>query len=703
MVLLSIVLACFVFSSVVLAETFVNDGEFHQTNGGNGLSGEIVEYTIPSEVGEEVEISYDYIYLANSNGRESIVYAKINGVEVSKNKFQKPHVCTDVTCIDDSTVDKTHRYDKYRYSTKSFVTEIPNYIEGEDNTLTFRYSNGDYRIAVTNVVAKTVGSDTECVTSEPIVRDCENNSEGIAMITIYTCEGGEWISSGNECPVEEIEEDTRTCPEDMFVVITNGNVFYPGDDISVEIVAPGIEKEYVSLAIIGPNGKMTPVESEIINGWDLIDFGVDSIYPVGDYQVIPSLNGDCQPNVIPDSFVVREKYVCPAQIGIDFDRSHYYTGNDIVISIWAIDEYGRGIDYYELGTSLVVSGNILSSGSYTTLDRDGRYTSTMSTNDMPEEYYGNWEVSVSTRDSCPYLEDIETVIVEKAGIVEPVECYDNEKRCTGIDLQICEDNNWRTIQVCGGFCDSNELKCSGQTGQAQICTDSDGGSMFDIKGITYGRDRYNGDYVTREDSCSQSTLVEYFCVGYDVYDTTSFCEYGCKEGACVSAQEELTRDAKTSIQRVDEWVDWATGRFSGAIKAFTTWVDNTFGETNFTPPFEEAIDEVEVVNIDSSNIIMYGTTTCPFCKNMITYLEDKGVEFQVFYIDENEAAMQEMMRLNERGSVPTTLINGRVVVGYNTDKVDDLLGKMPIDESLLNCGNGICTEGESAIGCPSDC
>lgn len=73
---------------------------------------------------------------------------------------------------------------------------------------------------------------------------------------------------------------------------------------------------------------------------------------------------------------------------------------------------------------------------------------------------------------------------------------DNVKRCSGSDLQICENSNWRTIETCG----SSSGECVERNGNAQ-CEDSNDDSIQDnIEEIKSDSTDFDVDYTPETDS-----------------------------------------------------------------------------------------------------------------------------------------------------------------------------------------------------------
>lgn len=78
---------------------------------------------------------------------------------------------------------------------------------------------------------------------------------------------------------------------------------------------------------------------------------------------------------------------------------------------------------------------------------------------------------------------------------------------------------------------------------------------------------------------------------------------------------------------------------------------------------------------DSSQVTIYSTTWCAFCKTEQQYLEKLGVKYVKKDIEEDKAAYDELMAKidgNFQG-VPVTDIAGDVILGFNRPKIDEAL------------------------------
>ncbi|SDY32055.1 MULTISPECIES: glutaredoxin family protein [Tindallia] len=75
----------------------------------------------------------------------------------------------------------------------------------------------------------------------------------------------------------------------------------------------------------------------------------------------------------------------------------------------------------------------------------------------------------------------------------------------------------------------------------------------------------------------------------------------------------------------------------------------------------------------SKKVIVYTSTTCPHCTTAKEYLSSKGVDFEEKNVQSDVAARKELM---EKGimAVPVIKVDEEMVVGVDTEKLDELLG-----------------------------
>lgn len=72
------------------------------------------------------------------------------------------------------------------------------------------------------------------------------------------------------------------------------------------------------------------------------------------------------------------------------------------------------------------------------------------------------------------------------------------------------------------------------------------------------------------------------------------------------------------------------------------------------------------------NVIVYTSTNCPHCRQVKSFLNDKGIQFEERNIEENEDFAQQVWDMGLR-AVPVTVIGDKRIVGMNKLQFDKAL------------------------------
>ncbi|MDD4955496.1 MAG: glutaredoxin family protein [Candidatus Omnitrophica bacterium] len=73
------------------------------------------------------------------------------------------------------------------------------------------------------------------------------------------------------------------------------------------------------------------------------------------------------------------------------------------------------------------------------------------------------------------------------------------------------------------------------------------------------------------------------------------------------------------------------------------------------------------------NIKIYSTPTCPYCKLAKQYFSSKGLSYEDLDVSQDKNALSEMVKLSGQMGVPTIVIDGKIVVGFDKAKIEELL------------------------------
>ena len=85
-----------------------------------------------------------------------------------------------------------------------------------------------------------------------------------------------------------------------------------------------------------------------------------------------------------------------------------------------------------------------------------------------------------------------------------------------------------------------------------------------------------------------------------------------------------------------------------------------------------------VTGKNKGQIVLYGLSTCVWCRKTKVLLDQIGVEYNYIDVDllqgdEKSKATEEVKSLNPRCSFPTLAINDQCIVGYDEQKIKEAL------------------------------
>jgi len=74
-----------------------------------------------------------------------------------------------------------------------------------------------------------------------------------------------------------------------------------------------------------------------------------------------------------------------------------------------------------------------------------------------------------------------------------------------------------------------------------------------------------------------------------------------------------------------------------------------------------------------TTIKIYSTPTCPWCKRAKAYLTEKGIVFESVDVSSDAKAQKEMIDKSGQMGVPVLDIDGKIVIGFDKGKIDEIL------------------------------
>ncbi|HEY4899923.1 MAG TPA: glutaredoxin domain-containing protein [Terriglobales bacterium] len=79
--------------------------------------------------------------------------------------------------------------------------------------------------------------------------------------------------------------------------------------------------------------------------------------------------------------------------------------------------------------------------------------------------------------------------------------------------------------------------------------------------------------------------------------------------------------------------------------------------------------------MSQSKVIVFTQQDCPSCGWVKSFLTDRGVEFEERSIDSGFAVARELTQKYKSQSTPTVVIGEHVLIGYDPERLIQLLGQ----------------------------
>ncbi|MEN6420500.1 MAG: glutaredoxin family protein [Smithella sp.] len=78
-----------------------------------------------------------------------------------------------------------------------------------------------------------------------------------------------------------------------------------------------------------------------------------------------------------------------------------------------------------------------------------------------------------------------------------------------------------------------------------------------------------------------------------------------------------------------------------------------------------------------NEVILYGTSWCPYCKKARDFFNDRNIPFTDYDIEKDKEAAERKNQLDTGSGVPFVIINGRKISGYSPADYERALRKNP--------------------------
>ena len=76
----------------------------------------------------------------------------------------------------------------------------------------------------------------------------------------------------------------------------------------------------------------------------------------------------------------------------------------------------------------------------------------------------------------------------------------------------------------------------------------------------------------------------------------------------------------------------------------------------------------------AKSVIVYSTPACPWCIRVKQFLKENNILFLDWDVSVDQLAADEMIKKSGQMGVPVLDIDGQIVVGFDKEKIKQLLG-----------------------------
>lgn len=72
-------------------------------------------------------------------------------------------------------------------------------------------------------------------------------------------------------------------------------------------------------------------------------------------------------------------------------------------------------------------------------------------------------------------------------------------------------------------------------------------------------------------------------------------------------------------------------------------------------------------------IRIFSTSTCPYCVTLKEFLKEKSFDFEDIDVSQDKTALDEMIKKSGQMGVPVVNIDGKIVIGFDKEKICQIL------------------------------
>ncbi len=125
---------------------------------------------------------------------------------------------------------------------------------------------------------------------------------------------------------------------------------------------------------------------------------------------------------------------------------------------------------------------------------------------------------------------------------------------------------------------------------------------------------------------------------------------------------------KYNITSVPSLMEFKKGELKQVVKGCH---EPGFYKSLFDSSLYSAVNDKEQKK--ANRIVVYTTPTCPHCTTVKNYLKGLKIPFRDINVAQDQKMAEQMVKKSGQQGVPQIEINGKIIVGFDKAKIDDLL------------------------------
>jgi len=139
--------------------------------------------------------------------------------------------------------------------------------------------------------------------------------------------------------------------------------------------------------------------------------------------------------------------------------------------------------------------------------------------------------------------------------------------------------------------------------------------------------------------------------------------------SCVNVMETKDIHKEYDITSAPSLIYFEDGAYKNVVKGCNS-------ADYYKNLIEESLYSVEMAKNDKpqKRVTVYSTPTCSWCTTLKTHLRKHHIRYTDIDVSQDQAAAEAMVRRSGQQGVPQTDINGEMIIGFDKNRINTLLG-----------------------------